>query len=223
MRRRAPLVAALVVGLLGLAGCGDDGPAPLSEEGTALTNDQALALAQTRFRLAAEGPFVVRVRVGDVEDVAHLEATATVDPGTHRAWGEVSRGPADLAVAEPGAWTPQEYWHAVDGTWQPSAWPDGHQAPLLLVFGLSADRPENEQLLRQSAARFLGTQQVDGETLEVYRLASESAAGRTRLWLDAEGDLTRLDNGTDDLVVEVLEDEATAEPAELATAWGGTR
>lgn len=81
------------------------------------------------------------------------------------------------------------------------------------MFALVSDRPENAQLLRQSDARFLGTQQIDGTELSVFRLpSSDGSGGQTRMWLDADGALRRLDDGGEGLVLRMTDAPSAPRP-----------
>lgn len=212
-RIRHPLAVAALTAALLLTACAPQG---LSAEGEALTVAQSETLAAARFRLASEGPFGVELSSKAEDDLDHLTARLTVDPQTHRAWGTVERGPAKLAADEEVVLSPDTYLVHLDGRWHSGATPT---AALRLVFSLSTDRPENAQLLRQSDARYLGAQTVNGEELDVYRLATEDgASGRTRLWLDGDGLLQRLDAGDDtQLVITVNAGADASAPAHLDT------
>ncbi|MFD9740858.1 hypothetical protein [Umezawaea sp. NPDC059074] len=63
---------------------------------------------------------------------------------------------------------------------------------LRLLVDLAADRPENPQLLRQSTARWLRSDTVDGVAVDVLE---GPAAGESRLryWVDADGRLRRVE------------------------------
>lgn len=202
--RRGAICAAVVLGVSVLAGCSGG----LSETGEPLTTAQSELLAQARFQLGQTEDYVAHVQLGDPESDSHAVADLTVDATEHRAWGTVKRGPEGLAVEQRVLLTTDWYaWNSAEG-WQASGWGQGDLAPMIIVFSLSADRPENAQLLQQSDARYLGTE----DDLEVYRLPSstEGSEAVTRLWLD-DNKLARLDNGTDDLVITV-DESATPEP-----------
>lgn len=195
MIRRIAAAGALLCGLVLLAGCS----AGLSDAGEPLTLEQAENLAQTRFRLASQSEGVVELTAGAPDAVDHISASLTLDFDDGVAWGELVRGPQGIAVTEHIAFTPDIY--LVDGPegWQQTAAP----TPLLgVVFGLGSDRPENAQLLRQSDARYLGAADDEGRTLQVFRVPGiDGERARTRLWIDEEGALRRLDAGDDRTLV----------------------
>lgn len=217
MRRRALVgasAALLAAASLALGGCSSPAaPSSPNGEGEQLSSAQALQLAQARFRLGSSGTFSADVRSGQADDVKHYTARLTVDTSEHRAWGTLLRGPEKLAVSEDVALSPSEVIKRQDGTWVPGA----NAAGLQLVFSLASDRPENEQLLRQSGARYLGDARVGETPTSVFRLPSGAQdTGRSRLWVDADGDIKRLDDGSEDFAVDVVEREPTKEPADAA-------
>lgn len=202
MRRAIGSALALTVACALLSGCAGG----LSEEGEALTPEQAEQLANARFQLSTLDAFVAEVSVGDTDDVDHLAARITVDPTDHVAWGTLSRGPEKLAVDTDIIMSPALYATGGEGAWQAQEW-SGEAATLPIVFSLSTDRPENASLLRQSDARFLGTE----DDLDVFRLPSEAGDGSamSRLWLDGNR-ISRLDTTTGALSIEIDRD---ADPA----------
>lgn len=211
LRRAAGAVAAAGL-VVGLAACA---PAGLSETGEPLTVAQAERLAAARFQLTARDEFGARVASGAADDVQRITADLTVSGSDHAAWGVLHRGPDGLAVDEDLAFTADEVATKVDGGWRASAWSEASDlAPLGVVLGLIADRPENAQLLRQSDARFLGTEQTDGAERSVFRLpSSDGGVGKTRIWLDADGAIVRLDDGGDGLVITITDAPAGERPA----------
>lgn len=204
MRRRVASAGAILSALLFLTGCG----AGLSADGEPLTLEQSETLAQVRFRLAGQGDGVVEITVGDADAVGHVAATLTLDFDDGVAWGELARGPEGIAVTEQVAFTPEVYLVRTAGGWQRTSAP----SPMLrVVFGLGSDRPENAQLLRQSDARYLGAAEDAGRTLQVFRAPSaDGAPARTRLWVDDDGALRRLDAGDDHVLVIRPADEEPA-------------
>jgi len=202
---RAAWAGAVLSAVLLLTGCGGG----LSADGEALTLDQSEALAQVRFRLAAQGDGVIELTAGDADAVDHVAGTLTLDFDDGVAWGELARGPEGIAVTEQVAFTPDLYLVRTAGGWQRTTAP----SPMLrVVFGLGSDRPENAQLLRQSDARYLGTAEDAGRTLQVFRAPSaDGAPARTRLWVDDDGALRRLDAGDDrTLVIRPVDEEPAA-------------
>lgn len=206
---RTACASAGLIAMLLLSACGAGNP-ELSEHGEALTVAQADALASTRFRLAADGPFTARVSGGSADAVDRYEANVTVDPETHRAWGTVERGPEGLAIAEEVVFSPDAYLARNGDSWQPGMPPSPN---FVLLFSLSADRPENSQLLRQSQTRYLGDVVDGGREFSVYRI-SENGGGTssTRLWLDDAGDLHRLDAGDDASFVVTVRTDSKQQP-----------
>ena len=64
---------------------------------------------------------------------------------------------------------------------------------LRLLLNLGADRPENAQLLRQSTARWVGSEDVRGKRVDVFE-GPRAAGGEARLkyWVDGDGRLHRV-------------------------------
>ncbi len=210
---------AAVAALALLSGCS----AGLSESGEPLTQVQAEQLAQARFALSTADTFTAEIRRGDPDDVDHEVADVTVDTVRHRAWGTRERGPADLAVSEEIAFSPDAVATRADGgQWQVVPVDAAASGAFGVVFGLVADRPENSQLLQQSDARHLGRAEVDGDECDVYRLPTAEGAGdtSTRLWLDETGAVRRLDTGDDALVVTIPHGDSVAPPPELDEMLG---
>lgn len=208
--RRCVAAALAVVLATTVAGCA---PA-LSDSGEPLTIDQSETLAQVRFQQAAAGVAVFDIVIGAEDDLDHLVADVTVDFENLLAWGSVDRGPEGIAVTEDIAFSPEVYVVDVGSGWRQGAAP----SPLLsVVFALADDRPENAQLLRQSDARYLGTADDGGEILRVFRMPSAGdEPARTRMWLDEDGGLRRMDAGDDSvLVVRPTDAEPAPRDAEL--------
>lgn len=217
MKRLIAAVAALAASALLLTGC----QSGLSETGEPLTIEQSELLAQTRFQVASQGEVVLDISVLPADDIDHLAFDVTLDPTAEAAWGTMSRGPENLAVEETVGFSPQVFAILSGGQWQGMDFSEGPSAALAVIFSLGADRPENAQLLRQSDATYLGTAELDGEQLQVFRLPSVDGAGgaTTRMWLDEDGRLRRLDAGDDDkLVVLLTDDEPQPRPAGLEIA-----
>ncbi len=207
MRRTLAAIVAVVATLLTLTGCQQG---TLSTTGEPLTVEQADLLAQTRFQVANRGEVVLEISALPDDDVSHLDLTVTLDPSEHLAWGTMERGPKGIAVTETVAFTPQLFATEESGSWRTVEFDAGPNRGLAVVFALGIDRPENAQLLRQSAATYLGDVDVDGETQSVFRVpGDDGASGFTRLWLDSDGRLRRLDTGDDETLVILLTD---AEP-----------
>lgn len=219
MRRLIAAVAALAASVVLLTGC----QSGLSETGEPLTIEQSEVLAQTRFQVASRGEVALEISVLPADDIDHLAFDVTLDPEGAAAWGTMSRGPEDLAVDEAVAFTPEAFASLSNGQWQAVSFAEGPSAALAVIFSLGADRPENAQLLRQSDATYLGTVDVDGEQQQVFRLPSVDGEGgaSTRMWLDEDGRLQRLDAGDDDTLVVLLTDaEPQARPDGLDSFFG---
>ncbi|MGW9114984.1 hypothetical protein [Microbacterium sp. NPDC055683] len=218
MRRlRTARAALLLVPALLLSACG----AGLSETGEPLTLEQSEALAQARFQLATESPFVAVVASGAEDDVDRVVAELTVDAEDTLAWGTLERGPEGIEVVEDILLSAEGYATRTSDGWTVQPWTSGGASALAIVFSLTADRPENAQLLRQSDAAYLGEQ----DSLAAYRLPAEDGAGSgvTRLWLDDEGRIARLDTAAGGFTVDI-DREAVPEPrpAELDDILGST-
>lgn len=214
MRRFLALLVAITASALVLTGC----RAGLSETGEPLTIEQSEMLAQARFQVASRGEVVLEISALPEDDVSHLDITVTLDPVEHLAWGTMARGPEGIAVSENVVISPELFATDASGDWRTGPFDQGPSPALAVVFSLGADRPENAQLLRQSDARYLGDAELDGETLSVFRLPSAdgSTVASTRMWLDADGRLRRLDAGDDQkLVILVTDAQPQPRPAGL--------
>lgn len=217
MKRLFAGVAAIACAALVLTGCSSG----LSEDGSPLTIEQSEVLGQVRFRLASQGDGVIEVTAGAADAVDHVTARLTLDFDDGLAWGEMLRGPEGIAISEKVAFTPDIYYVDTGAGWQRAAAP----TPLLdVVFGLGSDRPENAQLLRQSDARYLGTAEDGSRELHVYRAPSAGTEqARTRLWVDEDGSLRRLDAGDDQtLVIRPVADDPAPRIPILDELFGGT-
>jgi len=211
-------LAVLAASLLLLTGC----QSGLSDTGDPLTVEQSESLAQTRFQLASRGDTVLEISALPADDVSHVELTVTFDPVDHLAWGTMWRGPEGIAVEEAVAFSPETFAVKGESGWQSVPLESGPSTALAVVFALGSDRPENAQLLRQSDARYLGTADLDGEILHVFRAPSADGSGaRTRLWVDDEGRLRRLDAGDDEqLVIRVTDTDPQPRPQGLDVGAG---
>ncbi|SDM76195.1 hypothetical protein [Allokutzneria albata] len=64
---------------------------------------------------------------------------------------------------------------------------------LRLVLNLGSDRPENAQLLQQSTARWVGSEDVRGKRVDVFEGPRASGGGsRLKYWVDGDGRLHRV-------------------------------
>lgn len=243
MRKLVTAATIVLAVLVGVSGCAT----ALSSTGTPLTVEQSEQLASARFGVYAGGEYTAEISYRDEEDIDHVSATLTVDPATKRAWGEISRGPAGLAVSEPVMLT--QHYLVVNGAtgWQESNLPDPARAAMHAVFLLAYDRPDNASLLRQTDAVYLGEAAAGGVTYSVFRLPSaDSSTGSgetgdtdtqgnfggtntpttgstsgTRLWLDPDGRLKRLDvsDGTA-FSIQLTDATPAPQPSGAATVWG---
>lgn len=68
---------------------------------------------------------------------------------------------------------------------------------LLLLLGLGADRPDNAQLLQQSDAAWLRSDDIDGTGVDVFSGPSDAGSSQrganTRFWVDDRGALLRFE------------------------------
>jgi hypothetical protein len=100
---------------------------------------------------------------------------------------------AFLAGAGPAADPPP------DGRWQLRRVQGGElDTALALLLGLGNDRPDNAQLLRQSDARRLRSDTVDGTPVDVFEGPGGSGRGgadepRLRYWVDSSARLRRVE------------------------------
>lgn len=212
-RRIVPvgLLAALLVAPVAgsVAGCVNDRPAaPSAPAIRPLTEAESNRLAVARFGnyragglrftatvTNASGPLSL---VGDLDTRAHLGYAAAEFTDTGRRTVAVLR------------WTPDSvstWLDAGDGRFPPLVPPPGapRQRPLQptgstldtvlrLLLGLSSDRPENAMLLRQSDARWLREDHLDGATADVLRGPSAgSGAANLRYWVARDGRLLRVE------------------------------
>lgn len=214
MRRVLLVIAAAAASVVLLTGC----QTGLSDTGEPLTVEQAEMLAQTCFQVASAGDVVLEISALPADDVSHLDLTITLDPVEHLAWGDMDRGPEGIAVTENVVFSPELFATDASGEWLTTSFDQGPSTALAVIFSLGADRPENAQLLRQSDARYLGVEEVDGEEMSVFRLPSVdgTSTATTRMWLDADGGLRRLDAGDDEkLVIVLTDDQPQPRPAGL--------
>jgi len=124
------------------------------------------------------GRATLETRFGDGRTAQRSELRFTTDAVYD---GRVADWPADLEAA------------GLTGVRWVSRQPDPQRVPLdvvlELVLGLASDRTENPLLVRQDDTGYLGTKELDGETVEGYRYQQ-----RTRYWLAVDGgELRRLE------------------------------
>lgn len=208
-RRTLLLGAALGPLAAALTACGgqDADPQAVEDRERALTAEEAELLALVRFRFHQERTVPVTLTWPGA-DASTVEATLDLANGA--AWGR-ARWEDDVTAERLIAWDPI----AVATAPVPE---DGGAAPGLaewstralttdvvqdiffgLALSLGTDRPENPVLIRQSSARFLRADEVDGVQVSVFsgpRPAGEEAGAnesRTRYWIDADGVLQRFE------------------------------
>ncbi|QOR71080.1 hypothetical protein IM660_01830 [Ruania alkalisoli] len=209
-RRMLGMLLVMLAALGALSACSEG----LDEDGEPLTIPQSEQLAAARFGLSNAGLFAATVTLGEPDSVDRFTAEITVDPDRLYAWGTLARGPDSLAVEEQVQLTEGAIAVLRDGRWQVQ-----DQTQLLnqlrIVFALVSDRPENAQLLRQSDARYLGGAGLDGVEMSVYLLPTlDGSGGASRLWLNSEGLIRRLDSGDDQFVIQVGAGVPTSEPTD---------
>ncbi|GAA1516540.1 hypothetical protein [Nocardioides humi] len=219
VRRRTLLGGALgALGLgalgLGVSGCGAGSGAARPEpadDPRPLTGAEAEQLALVRFQLYSASPVRVAMRWPGSPAISY---TVSLDLREHLAWGTfethdgedsdtgfvawdlatvaTAPGAPDAAPPEPGAWSQR----ALSTQYAQDIF-------LALTLNLGSDRPENPALLRQSTARRLRSDEVDGTRVAVFEgprpaeatasAGGGAASGRTRYWLDDDGALVRFE------------------------------
>lgn len=193
-----------VLAVLVLAGCSaTPGPHPL-------TQDQAELLALTRFTNYDHRLVAFRGRVpsaaGTLELAGRIDYVSGVGYGTLRTDGGTGYGSAGVLQ-----WTGRALAFLAGATQAGDPPPDGHwqlrpiqahagelDTALVLLLSLGNDRPDNAQLLRQSGARWLRSDTVDGTTVDVFEGTRvegrrDGSAPRLRYWVAGSGDLRRVE------------------------------
>lgn len=232
-RRITGLATAFAIALS--AGCADDtgpvpdgggtGPAAIWADGPRpLDEAESQRLAVARYRNLDAGVRSIEVEVAGPPGEPATRLTGWIDFVAHRGYAAASSGDAPLGLL---FWSPESL--ALRG-WDQAVPPlpvpaDGWTATsldadataltavLALLLSLGGDRPENDLLLRQSDARWLRSETVDGIPVDVFvgpsatgpsadpgpgaaSSARPSSAGpssadpggdRIRYWLDATG------------------------------------
>jgi hypothetical protein len=224
MRRRiAAALAVASVAVAVLTGCtaasSDDFAAG---DARPLTSEEAQSLAIMRLRNQDAGARAISFSLAEGGNEARFDgwydyATAigygrlqSVDPQL-LVWNAQVAGtyPAPTATPAEGdgpAPLPIPDADRLDTAWSGGALdPTGSRrdAVLAVIAQLGADRPDNPLLLQQGGALWLGTRDVDGETLTVYAGPESDAVAATpppdpasatvRYWLDDTSLLRRLD------------------------------
>ncbi|MCR1784668.1 hypothetical protein KVF89_19150 [Nocardioides carbamazepini] len=241
VQRRTLLGGAL--GALGLtavaAGCGSDDTAPAAEEPRPLTSEEAELLALVRFQLYSASPVRVAMAWPGSPEISYA---ITLDLREHLAYGTFETredGETDSGVA---AWDLATVATApgADGDPPPelAAWTQRamstqypHDIFLALALNLGSDRPENPALLRQSTARYLRSDEVDGTRVSVLEGPQQASAtaspggepadsGRTRYWIDKDGALLRFEAYLGQAEGEFARIDVVREGAGPATAAG---
>jgi hypothetical protein len=205
-------IAAVVIGLLLLAGQRVDSPPGSTPSASAaaprpLTTEEAERLAVARFLAYQDGSRVFHSEVVADGTAVSLDGRVDYRSGVGIAVagsGEESAvltwngttlvgWPSSAAAAEIPAQAPPEPGGA--RPLDPSS--SAVDTVLLLVRGLGADRPENAQLLQQSDAEWLRSDDLDGVRVDVIAGPSDADTGEhggnTRYWIDERGALLRFE------------------------------
>lgn len=173
----------------------------------ALTTEEAERLAVARFLAYQDGSREFRTQVSTGGTALSLHGRVDYRAGLGIA--AVATG-AESAVV---AWNTSTFigWDATgDGESVPTQAPvePGGSRPLdprsasvdtvlLLLLGLGADRPDNAQLLQQSDAAWMRSDQIGGISVDVFSgptdAGSAGQAGTTRFWIDRSGALLRFE------------------------------
>ncbi|MFI9588655.1 hypothetical protein ACIHCQ_44395 [Streptomyces sp. NPDC052236] len=206
-------IALTLLTLLGGSACTQDKPpAPASATtAPALTTPQAELLALTRFANYRRGAAQVTADIPVQGQSARLTGRLDWRHGTGLAILQGNGGVLEhgrhllrwdrTTVSIQHNWTgplpthpPRDGWTGRALTPQTST----IDTTLLLLLNLATDRPDNAQLLLHSGARRLGQENVEGVPVTVFAGPSTPAPGavrttpgRTRYWIDADGDLRR--------------------------------
>lgn len=214
------VVAVVIAALTGCAAASSDDFA--AGDARPLTSEEAQDLATMRLRNQDTGARAITFSLTENGSEARFDgwydyATAigygrwqSVDPRL-LLWNAQVAGTHQASAATPGddvdpAPLPIPDADQLDTAWTGDALnPTGSRrdAVLSIIAQLGADRPDNPLLLQQSGALWLGTRDVDGETLTVYAgpgsdevaatPAPDPASATVRYWLDGTSLLRRLD------------------------------
>jgi hypothetical protein len=184
-----------------LSGCAAEVFTPHS-----LTAPEAERLALVRYlnyeaRIAAvratvptgAGTLVLDGRVDFVDHVGHVafRTEGRIDPASA---GILQWNPALVAFRQ-GRGQRAEDPPAADGWQLRRLQSEGSELDvvLLVLLNLANDRPDNPQLLRQSSARWLRTDTVDGVEVDVFAgPAEDGETARLTYWVDRDSNLRRL-------------------------------
>jgi len=216
------VAAAVLLALLAVVGCGGTTSSPAVPEERGLHADEAEELAVMRFQNYRDGVLGGRI---ELPSSGGMTATVAVDYRAHHGLGVITGGaPAGASPdaandAAPAlfAWDGSQVFSALGAADDPfgGKLPPRHRwsraalnptAPvdnfLLLLLQLGSDRPENPQLLQQSSARFLRSDEVDGVPVKVFAgpapADGDTTQTRTRYWLDEDGFMRRFEVGVKD-------------------------
>ncbi|MEV6240273.1 hypothetical protein [Lentzea sp. NPDC051838] len=180
--------------LLVLTACGSTpDPRPLSipeAERLALVRFSNYTTGVSAFTASVPSPGGKLVLDGRVDFVNHLGAASMRTDGRD---DEFSKGVLqwNLGRMAFAAGTERVDWQVRDLRERGSEL-DG---ALRLLVNLGSDRPENSQLLLQSSARWLRSDQIGDTAVDVFEgpKQKDAAEARLRYWLDADGKLRRLE------------------------------
>ncbi|WP_374947513.1 hypothetical protein [Agreia sp.] len=231
--------AAAVALAIAVAGCSAQ-PTPNASGARPLTTEEAQRLAIARFTNYDEG---VRSITAEVPGDPNVELAGWVDFAEHRGYAAAATDGAavgsaglfgftgdTIAVregAEDGAVLPipADGWvtDSLDAT------ASSLQNLFVIALSLGSDRPDNPQLLQQSDALWLRSDEIDGTPVDVIAgptsdtpataAASEDDA-TVRYWLDTDGRMLRLEvaqPSSDSWTVLDLGDHAVVDISAVAT------
>ena len=162
-----------------------------------MTTDQADLFASTRF----QNNRAKKVECEIIITKQDLKAKVLVDYEKHNGYGNFT----DKTQKGFIAWTPNRIAVNMKDENDLNEWwsreLDKEQSLdsfLLALYGLSSDRPDNPQLLRQSDAKYFGKEIINGVKTSKFSGPSKAAAnanskttGKTRFWIDNKGFLRK--------------------------------
>lgn len=207
-------------GLVILTGCGESSKGPRE-----LTTEESERLAVARFNNYDRhyAPFTLQTTVQDQQ----LFIKGRVDFQDHLAYGSITTSDQPPSyglimwnftkkalLQSDGAELPQE--PPADKAWevQPMETRAPFDIALSLLPTLAADRPENPLLLRQNGAQWIGSETVDGVTVDLLTGpgADNKPSDRVTYYVTPEGKLLRvlakLASSADPTVIDILPGEA---------------
>lgn len=211
-----PLVVMVVLGaMLGVSGCAPsdapDAPASSQAAGSALSTEQAQRLAIFRFNNFDSG---VRAVTFSIPGAQPVQFSGWIDYAAGAGYGFASTtvdGAADTGLLrftsqslgyQPTMLDKAPFPVPADG-WQDSALDPSATSlsnVVAVLLGLGNDRPDNPQLLQQTDALWLRSDDVDGVTVDVFAgptsdapatAAPSNAAPTIRYWIDETGHLMK--------------------------------